>query len=80
MASATIDLHAPYKKRVQDALNNKHLKTALSRSTIRLSSARVASLAAVDGQRLRAQTRQMKEYALRHLDLRIERNTTVGLV
>jgi L-lactate dehydrogenase complex protein LldF len=62
-----IDLYAPYDTRVKTALNNPHLKTALNRSTIRLSNQRVASLAAVDGQLLRNQTRQMKEYVLRHL-------------
>jgi L-lactate dehydrogenase complex protein LldF len=67
MATSPIDLHAPFQTRVQTALNNPHLKIALNRSTIRLSSARVASLQAVDGQRLRDQTRQMKEHVLRYL-------------
>ncbi|HXF59974.1 MAG TPA: LutB/LldF family L-lactate oxidation iron-sulfur protein [Caldilineaceae bacterium] len=67
MATSPIDLHAPYQTRVRAALNNQHLKTALNRSTIRLSTARVNALQAVDGQRLRSQTRQMKEYVLRHL-------------
>lgn len=67
MAVSPIDLHAPYDTRVRDALSNPHLKTALNRSTIRLSNQRVAALQAVDGQRLRAQTRQMKEDVLRRL-------------
>jgi len=67
MTTSPIDLHAPYRTRVERALNNKHLKTALSRSTVRLSNQRVASLAAVEGETLRDQTRQMKEYTLRHL-------------
>lgn len=67
MTTSPIDLHAPYRTRVDRALNNPHLKTALSRSTVRLSNQRVASLAAVEGQKLRDQTRQMKEYVLRHL-------------
>lgn len=67
MATSTIDLYAPYNERVRTALNNPHLKTALNRSTIRLSNQRVASLAAVDGQLLRDQTRQMKEFVMRHL-------------
>jgi len=62
-----IDLYASYSDRVRTALDNQHLKTALNRSTIRMSNQRVASLAAVDGQLLRDQTRQMKEYVLRHL-------------
>jgi L-lactate dehydrogenase complex protein LldF len=67
MATSTIDLYAPYDERVRTALNNPHLKTALNRSTIRLSNQRVASMGAVDGQLLRDQTRQMKEYVMRHL-------------
>ncbi len=67
MATSPIDLYAPYDQRVKTALNNPHLKTVLSRSTVRLSGQRVAALAAVDGERLRDQTRQMKEYVLRHL-------------
>ena len=47
MAVSPIDLHAPYDKRVRTALSNPHLKTALSRSTIRLSNQRVAALQAV---------------------------------
>jgi len=67
MATSTIDLYAPYDERVRDALNNPHLKTALNRSTIRMSNQRVAAMGAVDGQLLRDQTRQMKEYVMRHL-------------
>jgi L-lactate dehydrogenase complex protein LldF len=65
MATSTINLYAPYKERVENALNNKHLKTALNRSTIRLSAARVSAMTAVEGELLRDQTRQMKEYVLR---------------
>ncbi len=67
MPTSPIDLHAPYDDRVRTALANPHLKTALSRSTIRLSTARVNALSAVEGQRLRNQTRQMKEDVLRRL-------------
>jgi L-lactate dehydrogenase complex protein LldF len=63
----TIDLHAPYKNRVDAALGNAHLKTALERSTKRMSGQRVAAMNAVDGQQLRSQVRQMKEYVLRNL-------------
>jgi L-lactate dehydrogenase complex protein LldF len=62
-----INLHAPYKTRIDSALNNAHLKTALNRSTGRMSASRVAAMDAVDGQRLRSQVRQMKEYVLRNL-------------
>ncbi len=67
MPTAPIDLHAPYKQRVHDALNNKNLKTVLGRSIGRLSASRVAAMGAVDGPRLRDQTRQMKTYVLRNL-------------
>ncbi len=67
MATSTIDLYAPFSERVKTALNNPHLKTALNRSTIRMSNQRVASMGAIDGQLLRDQTRQMKEYVMRHL-------------
>jgi len=62
---ATIDLHLPYATRVEQALANRHLKTALERATGRMDGQRVTAMAAVDGERLRDQTRQMKEYALR---------------
>ena len=44
MATSTIDLYAPYDERVRTALNNPHLKTALNRSTTRMSNQRVAAL------------------------------------
>ena len=65
--TAVIDLHAPYQERVADGLNNKHLKTALGRSTGRMSGQRVAAMGAVDGQQLRDQVRQMKEYVIANL-------------
>ena len=43
-ATPTIDLTRPYKTRVHDALENRHLKTALDRATARLSGARVAAM------------------------------------
>jgi L-lactate dehydrogenase complex protein LldF len=81
MATATIDLHAPYKTRVADALNNPHLKTALTRATGRMTLQRLTAMTAVDGQRLRDQVRQMKEYVIRHLpDLleQLESNITAN--
>ncbi len=66
MATAPIDLYAPYSKRVDSALGDKNLGVVLSRSTARLSTSREAAMAAVDGERLRDQTRQMKEYVIRH--------------
>ena len=67
MTTTPIDLHAPYKQRVADALNNKHLRTALSRTTWRMSDARINAMGAVDGARLRDQVRQMKEDVIARL-------------
>lgn len=66
MPSPVIDLHASYQERVEAALNNKHLKTALGRATGRMSTQRVNAMSAIDGETLRSQVRQMKEYVLRH--------------
>ncbi|MGH2545148.1 MAG: (Fe-S)-binding protein, partial [Ardenticatenaceae bacterium] len=63
----TVDLRAPYDERVRAALGDPHLQTALNRATGRMSTLRTQAMAAVDGQRLRDQTRRMKEYVLRHL-------------
>src|SRR5512134_1392158 len=81
MATSTIDLHLPYDTRVDKALGNRHLRTALERATGRMAGQRVAAMTAVDGERLRAQMRQMKEHALRHLpDLleQLEANLTAN--
>jgi L-lactate dehydrogenase complex protein LldF len=67
MATATMDLHAPYQARVAEALGDAHLKTALARATGRMAVQRVAAMTSVDGQLLRDQVRQMKEYAMRRL-------------
>ncbi len=72
MATSTIDLHLPYDTRVESALNNRHLRTALERATGRMSGQRVAAMTAVDGERLRDQMRQMKEHALRNLPALLE--------
>ncbi|MBV7331968.1 iron-sulfur cluster-binding protein [Chloroflexi bacterium TSY] len=62
-----IDLHAPYKQRVQNALDNKHLKVAVDRTTKNLIGARHRAMTEMDGEALRNQVRQMKEYVLRNL-------------
>jgi L-lactate dehydrogenase complex protein LldF len=67
MSKSPINLYAPYKERIDLALNNRLQANAISRSTIKMSAARVGSMAAVDGQQLRSQVRQMKEYVLRNL-------------
>lgn len=81
MPTSTIDLTLPYKTRVKDALDNKHLKIALERSTGRMAGQRMAAMSAVDAPRLRNQVRQMKEYVLRNLpDLleQLETNVTAN--
>jgi L-lactate dehydrogenase complex protein LldF len=81
MATSTIDLHLPYDTRVERALGNRHLRTALERATGRMDGQRVAAMAATDGERLRDQMRQMKEHALRNLpDLleQLEANLTAN--
>ncbi len=73
MAESTVDLRAPYHTRVRAALEDRRLKIALTRATGRMSSQRTAAMTEVDGQRLRDQVRQMKEYSLRHLPDLLER-------
>jgi L-lactate dehydrogenase complex protein LldF len=67
MSKSTVNLHAPYQARVEDALGNKFLKTALSRTLNSMSERRLAAMSQIDGQHLRNQVRQMKEYVLRNL-------------
>jgi L-lactate dehydrogenase complex protein LldF len=67
MPQSTVDLSLPYKTRVHDALTNRHLKTALERATGRRAGQRTGAMAAVDGETLRSQVRQMKEHVMRQL-------------
>ena len=64
---AVINLEAPFKERVASALGDSHLAPAVVRATDRLLLARHNAMTSIDGERLRAQTRQMKEDVLRHL-------------
>jgi L-lactate dehydrogenase complex protein LldF len=68
----TVDYHAPYKKRVEQALSDRHLSVALTRATDRMVNGRIQSMTAIDGQKLRDQVRQMKEHTLRHLPAYLE--------
>ena len=61
-----MDLHAPYQKRVDAALHNRHLKSTLSRATGRMSLQSANAMSAVDSETLRSQVRQMKEDVLRN--------------
>lgn len=74
MSEQTLDLHAPWDKRVQRALADKHMRTALTRATTHMvghSREALGQIAEVEGapgaELLRAQLRQMKTYVLRHL-------------
>ena len=68
-----INLYAPFQQRVDDALGNKHQKIALNRMAGNMSNARARAMGEVDGETLRSQVRQMKEYVVRHLpDLLVE--------
>ena len=66
MTLSKIDLNAPYKKRIQDALGNKHLKSAVGRTVAHLDASRRRAMGAIDGEKLRDQVRQMKEHVLRN--------------
>ncbi|MCB9138094.1 MAG: iron-sulfur cluster-binding protein [Caldilineaceae bacterium] len=63
----SVDIHAPYKERVDAALHDKHLRIALDRATSRMKTQRADAMAAIDGERLRTQVRKMKSYVLRNL-------------
>ena len=81
MTTPIIDLHAPYRQRINDALGNPHLKTALARATGRMAVQRASAMDAIDGEQLRSQVRQMKEYVIRNLpDLleELEANVTAN--
>jgi L-lactate dehydrogenase complex protein LldF len=72
MTRTPINLEAPYKARVKDALTNPHLKTALARATGRMTVQRVTAMTAVEGEQLRNQVRQMKEFVIRNLPALLE--------
>jgi L-lactate dehydrogenase complex protein LldF len=63
----TVDIGAPYQTRVQQALGDGDLRTALNRATERLSGQRAAAMAAVDYQQLRDEARSVRQYAIEHL-------------
>lgn len=61
-----VDINAPYKERIQQALADPKLRGTVSNATDRMTDARIGSMGAVAGQRLRDQVRQMKEHVLAH--------------
>ncbi len=62
-----VDIHAPFPERVQQALADPHLHTAIHRAMERMAVARTRALAATDAATMRAQMRRMKAHVLRHL-------------
>lgn len=62
-----IDLDAPYRTRVRQALADENLKTALDRATAQLAARRLKALAAVDVELMRTEGRAVRERAIRHL-------------
>lgn len=64
---AVIQLEAPFKERVAQALGDNHLAPAVVRATDRLTLARQKAMTSIDGEKLRSQVRQMKEDVLRNL-------------
>jgi L-lactate dehydrogenase complex protein LldF len=67
MPTSVIDLHQPFHTRVDAALHDTYLKSALSRATTRMTVQRTTAMGAVDGETLRAQLRQMKTDVIRRL-------------
>ena len=61
-----VDIHAPYKDRVRQALGDPNLRVAVSKATDRMANARNASMDEIEGERLRSQLRQMKQNVLRN--------------
>jgi len=68
----SIDFYAPFDQRVERSLNDKYLRTAVGRTVDKMSDGRMAKMGEVDGELLRTQTRQMKEYVLRNLPQLLE--------
>ncbi|UCC49642.1 MAG: iron-sulfur cluster-binding protein [Gemmatimonadota bacterium] len=77
----SVDVRAPYKTRVRQALKDEALRTALDRATDQLSGRRAEAMAAVDAPRLRDEARRIREYAIDHLPElleQLERNLTAN--
>jgi L-lactate dehydrogenase complex protein LldF len=62
-----IDIDAPYRTRVRQALGDADLKTALDKATGQLARRRLTALAAVDAERMRDEGRSVRERAIRRL-------------
>lgn len=62
-----VDPGAAYAVRVEQALGDEHLRTALTRATGRLAAARAEAMSAVDGARLRREAGAVRRDAIRRL-------------
>ena len=63
----TVDTKASYKARVDAALSDAHLHTALDRATNRLTSNRTKAMAEIDADRLRSETNAVRRHAVSNL-------------
>ncbi len=73
----TVDTNAPYKARINEALSDEHLHTALDRATERLTVNRAQAMDAIDAERLRNEVNAVRRRAVSNLpDLleELERN------
>ena len=68
-----IDIEAPFKTRVKQAVANPTLADTLTRATLHLKEQKRLSLEELEAQRLRDQMRQMKAHTLRNLPELLER-------
>ncbi len=62
-----VDVGAPYKTRIKQALADEALRAALDRAMARLSERRAEAVAAVDSVRLRDDARATRQFAIEHL-------------
>lgn len=77
----SVEVRAPYKRRVKQALSDGGLRTALDRATGRLSERRAQAMVAVDAERLDDEARAIREDAIAHLPNlleQLERNLTAN--
>lgn len=69
----TVDTSLPFRARVEKALSDDHLHTALDRATNRLRTSRAAAMAAIDSQRMRNDAYSVRRRAVASLpDLLVE--------
>ncbi len=77
----TVDVGAPYRQRLEQALGDEAQRTAIERATARLSDQRTKALAAVDNPRLRDEARAIRQSAIQDLPSlleELEANLTVN--